>query len=107
MKLQALLADKVAQQEKLLGFKFEAADIKETEEILRNKYCGKAGLFSSMDGGGCEENVIEAAFCGDGTRASNSAGCYVAKPRPVDNGPPKAPTLPSLSIPSGLPSLPF
>jgi hypothetical protein len=35
--LQALVAETVARQEKDLGFKFDDADVKETEKILRNK----------------------------------------------------------------------
>ena len=38
-KLQVLVAETVAKQEKDLGFKFDDADVKETEKILRNK-CG-------------------------------------------------------------------
>ena len=105
LKLQELIAERVAQQEKALGFKFEPDDVAEVEKILRNKYCGKAGLFGAMQGGTCEENVVTAAYCpGQGARDnfySASAGCEVPKPpRPPDT-PPKAPTLPSL------PSLPF
>ena len=36
-KLQMLVAETVAKQEKDLGFKFEEADVVETEKILRNK----------------------------------------------------------------------
>ena len=101
-KLQEILASRVAEQEKALGFKFERDDITQIEELLRNKYCGKAGLFGAMEGGTCTENVITAAYCsGDQTYRSSSAGCpQVKPPRPPDK-PPTAPTLPSL------PSLPF
>ena len=36
-KLQVLVAETVAKQEKDLGFTFEESDVKETERILRNK----------------------------------------------------------------------
>ena len=74
-RLQMLVAEKVASQEKELGFKFDDADVAETEKILRNKYCGKAGLFSSMEGGTCREDVIQAAFCTNDARISSMSGC--------------------------------
>lgn len=74
-KLQQLLAKAVSDKESMLGVKFEAEDIAELEIILRNKYCGKQGLFGSMEGGSCEENIISAGYCGDSKRASSSAGC--------------------------------
>ena len=102
-KLQQLVAEAVAQKEKDLGFKFDKDDIAETEKILRNKcaliclpllaflpkselmrlrarssscrYCGKAGLFSSMEGGTCREDVITAAYCSNDPRFSSSNGC--------------------------------
>ena len=102
--MQDLLAEKVAAQEKSLGFKFEPDDIKEIETVLRNKYCGKGGLFSSMEGGTCTEVAISAAYCPSGATSrtiSGSAGCEVPKPPPPPRVPPKAPELPSL------PKLPF
>ena len=111
-KLQDMLAEKVAAQEKELGFKFEAEDIAGIEEILRNKYCGKSGLFGAMEGGTCEDNVVAAAYCPDtGSGAakqfSGSSGC-APPPKPKANngvfeGPPKVPELPTLSVPK----LPF
>ena len=105
--LQEKVAQRVAAQEKELGFKFEPEDVAEVETILRNKYCGKAGLYGQMEGGSCAEVVIEAAYCtkADG-RMSSSAGCPPPpKQRPPDTGPPKLPSLPT-SL-SSLPSLPF
>lgn len=75
-KLQQLVAESVEKKEKMLGFKFDEKDIAETETILRNKYCGKAGLFSSMEGGTCREDVILAAYCSKDVRfSSNGAAC--------------------------------
>ena len=106
-KLQQLLRENVAKKEAALGFKFEPEDVAEVETILRNKYCGKAGLFGSMEGGTCAENVITAAYCSTDDRFSNSAGCPQPKPVPRDDGPPRLPTLDDLpSLPS-LPKLPF
>lgn len=39
------------------------------------RYCGKAGLFSSMEGGTCREDVITAAYCSNDPRFSSSNGC--------------------------------
>ena len=100
-KLQEMLKIRVAEQEKSLGFKFEPEDVAEVEKILRNKYCGKAGLYGSMQGGTCAENTIDAAFCTTKPGVSSSAGCEQPKPPPPPREPPKVPTLPSL------PSLPF
>lgn len=75
-KLQEILARTIAEKEKSLGFKFEPDDIAEVETILRNKYCGKAGLFSSMEGGTCKEVVVTAAYCSNDERfSSSSPGC--------------------------------
>lgn len=110
VRLQDMVVIKVAEQEKSLGFKFEPEDVAEVETILRNKYCGKSGLFGAMEGGMCEENVLRAAYCptfGSGASkfSSGAAGCAPPpKPKPVDTGPPKAPTMPSMP---SLPSLPF
>ena len=75
LKLQALLAKNIEEKEKALGFKFEADDIAEVETILRNKYCGKAGLFGSMPGGTCREETITAAYCSKDVRFSSFGGC--------------------------------
>ena len=76
LRLQELLKKTVAEKEAALGFKFDASDTKDLETILRNKYCGKSGLFSSMPGGACEDNVIAAAYCSsDGRFSSSSAAC--------------------------------
>ena len=95
-KLQVLLKERVASQEKSLGFKFEPDDIAEVEKILRNKYCGKAGLFGAMEGGTCQENVMEAVYCSSDSRFSNTAGCPVVKAPSTPQQPPKLPSLPSL-----------
>ena len=103
-KLQEILRENVAKKEAALGFKFEPEDIAEVETILRNKYCGKAGLFGSMEGGTCQENIIQAAYCSKDTRFSDSAGCPQPKPVVIDNGPPRLPTMDDLPK---LPKLPF
>lgn len=103
-KLQDLLDEKIKSQEASLGITFDANDKKELETILRNKYCGKAGLYSAMEGGTCRENYDIAVYCPSGGQSmmtSGAAGCPVAKPPRPPREPPKAPTLPSL------PSLPF
>ena len=55
-KLSALLTKSVADREAVLGFKLDADDILDIEDILRNKYCGKQGMFSSLPGGTCAES---------------------------------------------------
>ena len=50
LKLQERLIESVIKQEKMLGFKLEAEDMIELEKVLRNKYCGKSGLYGSMQG---------------------------------------------------------
>jgi len=65
IKFQQILAKAVVDREKMLGFELEKEDIAEVETILRNKYCGKQGLYSSMEGGTCTENVITSAYCPD------------------------------------------
>jgi hypothetical protein len=42
---------------------------------LPRRYCGKAGLFSSMEGGTCREDTIQAAFCTNDERISSMSGC--------------------------------
>jgi len=74
-KLQALVQDRVAQQEKALGFEFEREDVLEVEKILRNKYCGKGGLYGALEGGTCAENPGEAVFCSSDPRFSSTSGC--------------------------------
>ena len=39
-KLAEILAANVAKKEKEYGFKLDAEDVKDVEDILRNKYCG-------------------------------------------------------------------
>ena len=55
----------VVDREKTLGFALDQKDVEDVETILRNKYCGKQGLYSSMEGGPCIENVITSAYCPD------------------------------------------
>ena len=87
LKLRDLVAKSVAEKEKSLGFKFEAEDISEIENILRNKYCGKSGLYSGMEGGTCQEVVISAGYCGSDPRFTSSAGCEEdKKPLPTEGG---------------------
>ena len=75
-KLQQLLAKKLVEREAMLGFKLDADDIQIIEETLRNKYCGKAGLLSSLDGGPCSENTYGAnVYCSKDRRFSSSASC--------------------------------
>jgi hypothetical protein len=80
-KLAAILAKSVRQKEKLVGFEFGPEEVAEIEKILRNKYCGKSGLFGSMEGGTCRENEISGAFCSSDERFSSSAGCDGVAPR--------------------------
>ena len=49
------------------------------EEMMRNKYCGKGGLFYSMEGGSCAENVVTAVYCSADKRFSSTSGCEGAK----------------------------
>lgn len=55
-RLAQLLAKSVADREQSLGFTLDSEDIAELEDILRNKYCGKQGMFSSLPGGTCAES---------------------------------------------------
>jgi len=59
-KLSEVLKKSVAEKEAALGFKYDEDDIKDLEEILRSKYCGKSGTYSSMEGGSCRESVATA-----------------------------------------------
>ena len=63
-KLRQILADKVAAQEKLTGYTLDENDIGELEDILRSKYCGKSGLYSNLEGGGCADARPAPAYCG-------------------------------------------
>ena len=109
LRLQELLRESVAQKEKATGFTFDTDDIAEVEKILRNKYCGKAGLFGAMEGGTCAENAYDMAmYCSKDPRFSSAIGCSVGLPPP----PPgqgrlevnvQMPSLDGLS----LPKLPF
>jgi hypothetical protein len=55
-RLASLLAKSVADREQSLGFTLDSDDIAELEDILRNKYCGKQGMWSSLPGGTCAES---------------------------------------------------
>ena len=63
-KLAAILKQKVAAQETKLGFKLEVEEVADLEEMLRNQYCGKGGLFYSQEGGSCKESLA----CGPNLR---------------------------------------
>ena len=62
-KLAAILVKKVKEREEQLGFKLDADDIREVENILRNKYCGPQGAFSGEPGGTCAESPQIEATC--------------------------------------------
>lgn len=62
-KLAAILVKKVEEREAALGFKLDAEDIREVENILRNKYCGPSGAFSGEPGGTCAESPRAEATC--------------------------------------------
>ena len=62
-KLQVILAKKVKEREAALGFTLEAEDIREVENILRNKYCGPYGAFSGEPGGSCAEAPLPGGTC--------------------------------------------
>jgi hypothetical protein len=62
-KLEALLEKKVKEKEAQLGFTLDADDIKDVENILRNKYCGPQGAFSGEPGGTCAESPPASATC--------------------------------------------
>ena len=70
-KLRQVLAKAVADQEKTLGFALDENDIAELEDILRNKYCGKSGLYSNMEGGSCADAKPAPAYCSDTTWRSS------------------------------------
>ena len=95
-KLAEVLKQKVAEREKKLGFSLDADDILDMEKVLRNKYCGKGGLFYGEEGGTCkvgrataqpargrldaclcdaQENVETAVLCLSNPRFSSTAGC--------------------------------
>ena len=62
-KLADVLAKKVKESEAQLGFKLDADDIRELENLLRNKYCGPSGAFSGEPGGSCAESPPAEATC--------------------------------------------
>ena len=62
-KLADILAKKVKDTEAQLGFKLDANDIREIEDLLRNKYCGASGGFSGEPGGSCAESPPAEATC--------------------------------------------
>jgi hypothetical protein len=62
-KLAEILAKKVAEREAAFGFKLDTDDINELENVLRNKYCGKSGIFSGEPGGTCAESPRAEATC--------------------------------------------
>ena len=62
-KLAAILAKKVKEREESLGFTLDADDIRELENVLRNKYCGSAGMYSGEPGGTCAESPRAEATC--------------------------------------------
>ena len=62
-KLAAILSKKVAEREATFGFKLDAEDIKEIENVLRNKYCGPQGAFSGEPGGTCAPSPQAEATC--------------------------------------------
>ena len=62
-KLAAILAKKVKDREEQLGFTLDADDIRDLENVLRNKYCGPAGAFSGEPGGTCAESPKAEATC--------------------------------------------
>ena len=62
-KLRVILAQKVKEREAMLGFQLDAEDIRELENVLRNKYCGPSGAFSGEPGGTCAESPRAEATC--------------------------------------------
>ena len=71
-KLAALLTKKVKEREESLGFKLDADDILEIENILRNKYCGPQGAYSGEPGGTCAESPQMEATCFNANRFAPS-----------------------------------
>ena len=72
-KLAEVLAKTVKEKEVTLGFTLEAEDIADLEQILRSKYCGKQGVFSSLPGGSCQD-AAPTATCFKGNSNMNSLG---------------------------------
>jgi len=62
-KLAVILVKKVQEREATLGFKLDAEDIRDLENILRNKYCGPSGAFSGEPGGTCAQSPRAEATC--------------------------------------------
>ena len=69
-KLAAILAEKVKEREAALGFVLDADDIREIENILRNKYCGPQGGFSGEPGGTCAEVSYDSISSKPGCKSS-------------------------------------
>ena len=72
-KLADVLAKTVAEKEAALGFKYEANDIDDIEQILRAKYCGPQGMYNNLPGGGCKA-ADATPTCFKGNTNINSLG---------------------------------
>ena len=62
-KLAAILDREVKERKAALGFTIDADDIRELENVLRNKYCGPSGSFIGEPGGTCAESLKVEGTC--------------------------------------------
>jgi len=109
VKFRSFFTDYIAKKEVNLGFPLDDSDKAEFETIQRNKYCGKSGLYSNIEGGGCTEaKIVGSQYCGKDGIYSALPGDGCNQPRkqrapPADSGlGTQSPSLASLPTPGDL-----